>query len=248
MTNLPGCALTKKLAVASSNGQPEKSTKKANGQGGGTHWLGAVNFRGCAELHRMRGTFIFWPHLSAFHPHREGAFRLRLRLLGDSEGCLYLTLGFSHLGELATAVEDCACLLIGDAEGFFNLSASYSAIFSDVSDNLISEFSVGNLCLSRLVGLVALALVEQFEFMSAETYDFSVIGADFHNLVQHFSLCHNHHLLPFLSLCDFSIQHFSHVVKPFFKVFLFFYSNSFSLGNQADWQSLLSNSRLSFLW
>ena len=228
MTNLPGCVLTKKLAVAPSDGQPKKSTKKANRQGGGTHWLGAVNFRGWWELHPQRSMLVILALSDWFsHPHREGAFRLLLRLLGNSEGCLYLTLGFSHLGELATAVEDCACLLIGDAEDFLNLSASYSAIFSDVSDNLISEFSVGNLCLSRLIGLVTLALVEQFEFMSAETYDFSVIGADFHNLVQHFSLCHNHHLLPFLSLCDFIIQHFSHVVKPFFKVFLFFYSNSF---------------------
>jgi len=32
----------KKLVVAPGDGQPEKSTKKANRQGGGTHWLGAV--------------------------------------------------------------------------------------------------------------------------------------------------------------------------------------------------------------
>ena len=160
-------------------------------------------------------------------PQGREPFGSQLRLLSKTPSCLDLAFGFCCLGELATAVQNGACLLIRDSEDLFNLSAGYRSVFSDILSDFLSEFSVCDLLGSRLVGLVTLFAVEQFEFVSAETYDFRIIGTDSHNLVQHFSLCHNYHLLPFLSLCDFSIQHFSHVVKPFFKVFLFFYSNSF---------------------
>ena len=160
------------------------------------------------------------------------------RLLGDLEGCLFLTLSLSCLGELSATVQNCADLLIGQTEGIFNLLAGYRTCFSDELRDLFNQFGILSLCLCRLCRLVLLPVVKQFQFVSAETYDFRIIGADRHNLFQHFSLCHNHHLLPFLDYA-FSIQHFSHVVKPFWRIFYFFYSNSFSLGNQADWRLLI---------
>lgn len=59
LDKMPGVCSNEKTGRGVQRRPAKKSTKKANRQGGGTHWLGAVNFRGCAELHRMRGTFIF---------------------------------------------------------------------------------------------------------------------------------------------------------------------------------------------
>ena len=171
-----------------------------------------------------------------------------LRLLSESEGRLDLPLRFSHLDEFCVAVQNCACLLIGDAEGFLNLSASHCAVFSDVLSNLFSEFSVCDLCLARLVGLVTLALVKQFKLVSAESYDFRIVGAYSHNLVQHFSLCHNHHLLPFLSLCDFIVHLFSQDVKPLFKDFLFFFTPILFLLETKQIDGCWFSGCLSFFW
>ena len=128
---------------------------------------------------------------------KGGAFRLSLWLFSQRPSRLDLALR-RGLDELATAVQNGTRLLITQTEGFLDLGTSDRTLFSHELGDLVSEFSVGDLCLARLVGLVTLPLVKQFEFVSAETYDFRIVGAYAHNLCQHFSLSHNHHLLPFL--------------------------------------------------
>lgn len=186
----------KKPPVRAMRGRPKKSSKKFTGRRK-TCELGAVQKgnRGLWELHPRQASahllFLGEPH------ERGGACAPRWRLLSDCPSRLDLTLCRS-LDELATAIQNRTRLLIAQSEGFLNLGASDRTLFSDELSDLVSEFSVCDLRLCRLVALVVLLLVEQFNLVTAEGDDFSVVSADLRNLVQHFSLCHVNHLLPFL--------------------------------------------------
>lgn len=127
--------------------------------------------------------------LSRTSPARERGFR-PFRLLGKTEGRFDLALALGYLDEQRVSVEDCACTLVGDAEGGFNLSASYRTVLLNEGDNLVGNLGVFNLSLGRLVRLVTLFAVEQFDFVSAEGNDFSVVGAESSNLVEHFAFSH----------------------------------------------------------
>ena len=171
-----------------------------------------------------------------------------LKRLSERPSRLDLSLARS-LGELATTVQNCRSLLIAQSEGFLNLGASDRTLFSDKLRNLFSEFSVGNLCLCRACLLVALLLVEQFDFVSAETYDFRIVGANLRNSCQHFSLCHNNHLIPFYLSLWFQYTTFQPCCQAFFQRFFYFFTPIlFLLETKQIDSHRRSDSRLSFLW
>lgn len=58
LDKMPGVCYNEKTGRCARRRPARKVNKKANRQGGGTHWLGAVNFRGRWELHPQRSMLV----------------------------------------------------------------------------------------------------------------------------------------------------------------------------------------------
>ena len=70
--------------------------------------------------------------------------------LGYSVSCLNLALSFGSLNELAGAVQDSRDLLVREAEGIFQFSASNYAMLCDICSHLVGQLRISQLSLSRL--------------------------------------------------------------------------------------------------